>query len=266
VIENINLNIKKLYTPVYRIIEFDRIIEILESGQNCFSRPSNWDDPFESLLSFVDIQRSDNYYNRPINDFGLYVYAQCRTFLEENDLLWRVYSPNKDGVRIKSTPSKLIDSLKNSLVVRSIQAQPQVLEIFYSPSGDEKEPVYEEIKAFFGEVEYLSFDAISEYLKSINKDSEFSDLVKSILIKREPFKNEEEVRVGIYHLNDLDPISLFYGEKRFYYDFNINEIFDEVVFDPRITTQKFNGLKDLIINLGYKNKISRSTIYDRPNS
>lgn len=261
--ENINLSIKKLYTPVYRIIDFDRLIQILETKKNSLSRPSNWDDPFENLLNYVQIKQSDNYYNKPINNFGFYIYAQCWTFLEENDLLWKVYSPDKDGVRIKSTPIKLINSIKNSAVVKKIITAPVRMETFYS-KDDGEETVYEEIKPFFGQVNYLSFDEISQYLKIIKKNSEFSELIQSILIKREPFKNEEEVRIGVYHFNDLDSFEMFFSDNRFYYDFNINEVFDEIVFDPRISLQKFEGLKEVVIKLGFKNTISRSTIYDRP--
>jgi hypothetical protein len=116
---NINLSEEKLNANIFRIISFDRLLEILESGKNTLSRPENWDDPFEKLLSLVNVEGD---YDFPIKTFGYYIYAQCWTFSEENDLLWRVYSPERDGVRIKSTPLKLINSLKKSPTIISINS------------------------------------------------------------------------------------------------------------------------------------------------
>ena len=276
--ENINLSKEKLNAHIFRIINFDRFIEILESRKNTLSRPENWDDPFEKLLSLVNV---DGYYYFPIKEFGYYIYAQCWTFSEENDLLWRVYSPERDGVRIRSTPLKLLNSLKKSSTIISIKENPTILEEWVLNTDDETEyvetpdgepvPIKEtrvinqEILPFIGQVEYLNVKEIWNYLIGINKDSSLVDLIKSILIKREPFKNEEEVRFGVYNLDTLETSLLKLGRSRFSYEFDINETFEEIVFDPRISKNKYDGLKDLIIKMGFKNPILRSNIYDKPN-
>lgn len=277
--ENINLTQEKLNTPIFRIISFDRLTEILESKKNSLSRPENWDDPFEKLLSLVSIEGA---YDLPINTFGYYIYAQCWTFSEENDLLWRVYSPERDGVRIRSTPSKLLNSLKKSSTINSIKQNPVILdqwtvnieeetEYVETPEGDlvpimNTIVINQVILPFIGQVNYLTVKEIWNYLSKINKDSDLEELIKSILIKREPFRNEEEVRFGVYNLDTLEPSFLKLGSGRFSYEFDINKTFEEIVFDPRISKKKFDGLKDLIIKMGFTNPILRSSIYDKPSS
>lgn len=275
--ENLNLPEEKLNANIYRIINFDRLIEILESKKNTLSRPENWDDPFEKLLSIVSV---DGDYDMPVKNFGKYIYAQCWTFSEENDLLWRVYSPERDGVRIRSTPSRLLNSLKKSSTIQAIEQNPKILEEFAMTTVDETEfvetpegervPIMNTIKIqqviqpFIGQVEYLTIKEIWNYLDRINGNSNYYDLIRSILIKREPFKNEEEIRFGIYNLDTLEQTQITNSNSRFNYEFNVNETFEEIVFDPRITPTKFNGLKDLVLKLGFKNPILRSTIYDKP--
>jgi len=275
--DTINLTQEKLNTPIFRIINFDRLTEILESKKNTLSRPENWDDPFENLLSLVNVQGA---YDMPIKTFGYYIYAQCWTFSEENDLLWRVYSPERDGVRIRSTPLKLLNSLKKSSTINSIKQNPAILEQWAiqteeeadyveTPDGDllpilETMTLEQVILPFIGRVEYLTVKGIWKYLSRINEDSNFEDLIKSILIKREPFKNEEEVRFGVYNLYTLEPSFLKFGDGRFSYEFDINETFEEIVFDPRISKVKFEGLKNLIIKMGFNNPVLRSSIYDKP--
>ena len=268
--DNINLSIKELYTPIYRIVEFDRFVSMLESSENCLTRPALWDDPFEDILHFTQQHGKIRFSDSPANYFGSYVFAQCWTFLEENDLMWRVYSPDKDGIKLKSTPHKLLNSLNNSKKISKIINEPEVIDYIYKPEAiDEhngtpiqevEEDIYEELKVFIGKVEYFTLDEIAQYLKGITGKSPIEDLVKSVFIKREPFKNEEEVRVGIYYFN-----AVFSGlYERVNYDININEFIDEVVFDPRISYYKYKGLSKLLLDMGYTNPIKRSTIYDIP--
>ena len=48
------------------------------------------------------------------------LYGQCWTKTRESDAMWRIYSPNKNGVRIMTTPRKLLTAL---LIHANINAQ-----------------------------------------------------------------------------------------------------------------------------------------------
>jgi hypothetical protein len=249
-IENINLNDKKLVKPIYRIIEYERFIELLSMKSNCLSNPILWDDPFECLLRHIKIDKT---WPSILGYYSNFLYAQCWSFSEENDLLWRVYSPKRTGVRIKSTPIKIINSIKN---IHGLTQSSYDGKHFHGP-------IAKSFKAFIGEVEYLSIIEIRKYLESTKSNPSFNNLIKSILIKREPFQNELELRVGAYFVKTTEAESLIPEVQRFYYKFDF-EYIEEVVFDPRIQQSTFKTYKDEIMSLHYKGRIARSTIYDKP--
>jgi hypothetical protein len=107
----LNLPMSHIDRPVYRIISVKRVIELFQRRQNVLVKPSLWDDPFENFIlnSHILIEgrkltlRSRNY-----------VYGQCWTRHAASDAMWRIYSPEKNGVRIRSTPRRLAEGLAAS--------------------------------------------------------------------------------------------------------------------------------------------------------
>jgi hypothetical protein len=250
-IENKNLDDKKLVTPIYRIIEYERFIELLKSRHNCLSNPSLWDDPFECLLRIIKLDKTWPF---KIEYFSKFLYAQCWSFSEENDLLWRVYSPKGTGVRLKSIPIKIINSIKQ--ITNSLDHKIINNKYVY-------DPIVKLFKPFIGKVEYHTSDEIRRYLESTKGNPDFNNLIKSTLIKREPFQNEQELRVGVYFMKLKEAKTLLPQQTRFYYSFDFNDI-EEVVFDPRIQQKAFDEYKDELKGLHYKGRILRSTIYNKP--
>lgn len=262
--ENFNLSEDEMNSPIYRIIDYDRLIEMIESKENLLSRPSLWDDPFENLLRHARIQGQSSLYDYP-GVFGESIYAQCWSFSEENDLLWRAYSQNKDGVRLKSTPKRLLESVVGSERVIEINTNPETETDFVENFKKEleiEEVISEHISVFIGKVQYLKIEEIKKYLSYISLSAKYQDIIRSVFIKREPFQDEREVRLGISYSNSFYANNPEWIENRFSYDIDINQLIDEIVFDPRISNYKFRGLKMVLLELGYINEISRSSIYD----
>jgi hypothetical protein len=115
----LNIKDEDLDKEIYRIMPIHQLLEIFETKQLTLVKPSMWDDPFENLLLNVS----------PVRDA---VYGQCWTLHKETDAMWRIYSQNKQGAKVKTTIRKLIEAL---------QLQ----------SGQ-----YLKIQCFIGEVEYLT--------------------------------------------------------------------------------------------------------------
>lgn len=253
-IDNINIPDYELDKSIYRIVPFDRFMETLEKRTNTFVRPHLWDDPFENILTFPSlVKKTNNHYME-----HYFVYAQCWSFSGENDLLWRVYSPNSDSVRIKSTPRKLLESLKNSKVINQILNTPNPIYI------DEALSIDEEIDGFIGEVKYLPYDKMKTYLAERIYKTSLHSFFETLLIKRKAFQNEEEFRIGIRHLWGIDYFELELSNDVFKYDVNVNSLIDEVVFDPRVSDYKFKSFKEQIQKQGFGNPISKSSLYDMP--
>ena len=82
---------------LYRILSFDRVVQILRSDDWYFAHPSAWEDPYE---------------RRDTSILGGRLRAQCWCRNGVSDAMWRIYSPDKLGVRIRVSASRLKDSLK----------------------------------------------------------------------------------------------------------------------------------------------------------
>lgn len=253
-IQNLNISDDILDKSIYRIIPFERFMETLEYGVNILVRPNLWDDPFENLLTLPSPSRKTQQH---VNE-KYYIYAQCWSFSGENDLLWRTYSKNSDSVRIRSTPRKLIHSIISSDQMYKIKNTPNP--IYY----DDDVHIDEEIHAFIGKVKYLSYEEIAEYIKERIYKNDLNSYFETLLIKREAFRNEEELRIGVRHFFAYEDIMLMLSDEYFKYDIKINEVIEEVVFDPRISDYKFKGLRNQIGKFGFQNTVLKSSLYDIP--
>jgi hypothetical protein len=93
---------------IYRIISLERLLELFATERNTLVKPEKWEDTFENFIlkSKVRLLSGEvikyNIHNR--------IYGQCWTSQTASDAMWRIYSPNKDGVRIRTTIRKLLKS------------------------------------------------------------------------------------------------------------------------------------------------------------
>jgi hypothetical protein len=97
-------------TPVYRVFQIDRLISLFSDNVNTLVKPILWDDPFENFILQQDATtQSGNIVE--VSAHRETFYGQCWTLnANETDALWRIYSPNKIGVRVKTTLAKLWNS------------------------------------------------------------------------------------------------------------------------------------------------------------
>ena len=196
----INLKRSELDKPIYRVMPVYRLLECLEQKSLALVEPEKWDDPFENLLlkGFIKHSSTDAITNKIFRNS---VYGQCWTYHRETDAMWRIYSPDKQGVKVKTTIRGLLDSL------------------IYS-SGDESSRA-----CYIGKVQYLTQKDLVFKLSGIS-GMYGKNAAESLLYKRTEFKHEREVRL-IYTMQSKD-INI--------YKFNIepNDLFNEIVFDPRM--------------------------------
>lgn len=89
-----------------------------------------WDDPFENFI----LQGRGRTSNGRTVSFGMResLFGQCWTLNWESDAMWRIYSPDKNGVKIRTTIKKLFESIYNAI-----------------PTGKRN------VSCFIGKVEYL---------------------------------------------------------------------------------------------------------------
>lgn len=172
---------------------------MLANEANVLVKPSKWEDPFENF-----ILRADK------------IYGQCWTLQTASDAMWRIYSPNADAVRIRSTVRRLLESLT--------QARG-------SSAGTE---------TFIGKARYLSSQKLMAYAKTIQHKAHPNPgiLASTLLVKRPAFKHEREIRLVFGPRSPRD-----HQSELFSYKINPQHLIDQVMIDPRVSASKAVSLK-----------------------
>ena len=98
-------NIKQDYF-VYRYFSIESFIYLLESKKLTFTHVNEWDDPWENILSNSITEKDDGTFEKSIYKASDYIYGQCWTRKEESDAMWRIYSPQKTGIKIRVSIKK----------------------------------------------------------------------------------------------------------------------------------------------------------------
>ena len=228
--------------PIFHFISFDRGFEILKQRKLVLSSPSKWPDPFENILFRQPIEWD----GQQVSIGSLSLYASCWTLLAESDALWRIYSSDKKGIRIRSTPRKLL---------KAIAASPGI------HAGK---------TTFFGKVTYVSQSELvqmlddSAFIKKLFIDESFRGHAKSILFKRNEFSHEAEARLIFAPKDGLAPCPPRY-EPFCAFSIDPPQIIDEITLDPRLGFREFMELSAKICDLEFPpGKINRSRLYKHP--
>ena len=230
---------KNFNVPIYRIIPFYRLLEILKTNQLYVSQTIQWEDTYENFLAKSNFKWG----KIPITyaNFLPCFYGQCWSLSKETDALWRIYSLDKCSVRIKTTICKLLSSSCN-------------------------EPNYIDFSTkirIVGKVTYFSKEQLAKWVNNENKGiiSE-ATLRESLFLKRKEFSHEKEVRLVIN--KTIDREDEFNGLQRKGIILNItsNDFIDEVMFDPRISNTEYETYLYTLKKIGYQNKISKSNLYN----
>ncbi len=261
----IQIGIEDENSPIYRIISVKRFLQILNEKRIPFVRPELWHDPFENF--FIRYVPSNYFEDRAIEwakkwfeDQGeklvidssgknkiKIVFGQCWTRNVENDVMWRIYTPNEDAVKLKSTAQKMTD-----LYLRNEHEKPRG---FGFVSG----------KVMYFSVEGLLED-INDTLRKPLLNVQNDIVIRPLLIKRDAFKHEEEIRfiVTVYKKAlDLDPGMANLDVLKM--DCDPNDFIEDVVLDPRLSQEDYLNYAEIFRKLGFTNPITKSTLYDPPN-
>lgn len=261
----INANIVDLTpdTPIYRIFKIERLLSALKERKLCLVRPKLWDDPFENFLFNASGVLDDGSIVsfKPIRK---QYYGQCWSLKEECDGLWRNYTSNSCKTCTKSDFNKRKGHSPISAKVKTTVSK--LMDAFY----DETNPFHYSCY-FIGKVRYCKIDEIVNYLKEANvTDDTNINQVLSLLIKRESFSYEEEVRL-IFSMPspesqiDINKIKNQWDYNSDVFNFSIkpNQLFDEIELNPWIDNQECASIINEIKKY-YDGNIVKSKLYNHP--
>lgn len=230
--ENYNpLNVSE-HTPLYRIVPFDSLLQMLNERTIVLVHTDRWEDVYENFLVNEVFMRAGR--EMPIYKLARRFYGQCWTSRMSSDALWRIYSQDRKSVRIKTTIGKLDDSL---------------------PS-DDKDGVF-----LIGKVEYYSQRKIEEdllVLEQVAMDQLSLLMLQSLFVKRSSFSHESEYKVVF--MSNSNP------ESRFdVISFPIDPLsfIESVCFDPRADDAYVDRCTKVLTGaFGFsKSRIKKSSLY-----
>jgi hypothetical protein len=147
---------------LYRIVSFDRAVQLLKSNELYFAHPSEWDDPYEQGLQ-----------HKNSHD----IFAQCWCRKAQSDAMWRIYSPHGVGVRIGTTRKRLRDALAKAKEEQGIWFKIQSVQYLYQ--------------------EELQFK-LRDSAKALQAEYSLVTAVAPLFLKRNAFSHEAEVRAVIH--------------------------------------------------------------------
>lgn len=214
----------ELNTPIYRIFKKEYFLDMLENNINTLVKPKLWDDPWENFLGKLF---GWSFLNN--------LYGQCWTLTPESDCMWRIYSTDKSGVKVKTTTGKLLCSLYDSIGEQGV------------------------IEAHIGKIIYSTDKEIENDYKTVELVSTGHTEVKQIFRKRLEFAHEQEVRLVYNAADDHNAID---DLKTYPVDFD--SLIDEIMLDPRMDKDLAKALKFSISKYKQDKKIVESKLYKIP--
>lgn len=247
-------------TPIYRIIKYKHLLELLKTRQLVISSPRKWDDPYENIYlkaeKYMLIVDDENVLThvKGINSKVMEesIYGQCWSLMPESDALWRIYSdPEKEiAVKIKTTAQKLYGEIDKNKEKNEFKGIP-----------------------YIGKVHYISEGLIADFIQEKYRETHNTQhglILNPLLSKREEFSHEAEVRL-LYNLTFEDiinePKELFSNQHDFpnHISLSINpdKMIEEIVFDPRISDDIFDKCREEL-NACCKINAYKSSLYNAP--
>lgn len=210
---------------LYRILSFDRAVQIFEQGELHFAQPSTWPDPYEVSLVHSNSHK---------------LFGQCWGTRGVSDAMWRIYSTNHLGVRISTSTRKLKKAIASELIRRGFELRMQ-------------------------NVDYLNphdlRGKVSKISKELAENFNVQQAMDVLFLKRVAFDYESEYRVVIY-CPDATKVLARQGIK---IQVDPHELIDSVLLDPRAPDELIAALSFYFKGkLKFAKRVQRSVLYKPP--
>jgi hypothetical protein len=203
------------------------IREMFTGRKLAFCSPRLWDDPFENIVSTCQVvDKSTKPWTVTIlGSQRRSIWGQCWSLAVESDALWRIYSAvrkdpvtgqnealDDEGLKIRTSPAKVMHVLQSAPDMKGVEA------------------------AFIGVVRYLPEEvALQNIANEVGRSKTLAystpeGHAASLLVKRDAFKHEYEVRVVLVGAASSESTA-----KVVKVDIDPNVLIEEIILDPRLT-------------------------------
>lgn len=219
VLDDLNEN-----TSLFRFMDLKQFLALIEKKKTYLTRIIEWEDPWEAPLRNLPTSREGSL------EHSLYssdedIYGQCWTRVE-TDAMWRIYSPNKDGIMIE-TKVKKINNLNN--LPRSCLAP----------------------------IQY--FDKLKNGIEELQQ-KKYPQLYHSVFLKRRAFEHENEVRLVANYQHEN--IERKHSPKIIEIPIDPIEFIISVTVDPRADEWYVETVRLYCKRFGFKFIVHKSDLYE----
>lgn len=230
-------------TIVWRYIDFTKFVDLITSSNLFFCRADNFDDPFEGIFRLKDYEDTKGMFESEHLTKKFYFLNCWHINQHQSDAMWRIFLKTGNGIAIKSTVGKIIDSLK-----------------------DTHDDVY------IGRVYYRDFENLTFHDLMFEPQNRIyggqGGSLSQYNYKRISFEHEKELR--LFHINTPIPHTKIKGipreplpYKRVHVD--LRDLIQEIVIAPFADKWFKEMVQRLIDKLEMNFTISKSKLYDLKN-
>lgn len=248
---------------LWRYMDFNKFISLLETESLFFCRADKFSDPFEGTIPKKEAEyRESSFrqiidaYNEPFktDKFNKWE-AESIDFIKrtrigtvincwhinnyESDSMWRLYLKTNEGVAVQTTPQRLFDSF--------IQAQDKI---------------------FPSKVRYIDFENDMFYHET-EYPVESVNTLTPFLHKRVEFNSENEFRI----FQEIKDVMFYQGVS--YWDnkenhigiftkINVIKLIEKVHFHPTLAEKQQKKIELIAKNLGYNLNFEKSSMQKQP--
>ena len=225
VTNNINTN-----ANLYRYMSLAQFISLVENQKLFLKKVKSWDDTWEAPDDQLPTIMDDGSKEYSESLIVKSTVGQCWTYEKNSDAMWRIYSPDRQGIMIETEVKNFfeIDNLKRAVLAKVI---------------------------YFNKSNYIE----KRYEIANNKSYHYAG---EMALKREAFKHENEVRLLVC-LQGYKEIDNWCDIPVVGFGINPSTFLKSITFDPRAddwfvdTMKKYCESKSLIC------PIEKSTLYEK---
>ncbi len=229
IVHKLDLNV-----PIYKFMPLQYVLTLLHNQSLYFQKTDSWEDPYENFFLKQDFRMNDG---TPVDATTMIkgIFGMCWTTKRESDALWRIYSPDKRAVRIRTTADKLFRTI-------------------YRDDADCSH-------AYIGKVIYRE---IAELERKLHDSVPINPLflnemwTQSMFVKRQEFSHEEEVRAIL----TFSAQEVQYNRDHLDYPINVQNFVEELTLDPRLKQDEDEEIAIRLIEAGANpDIINQSQLY-----
>jgi hypothetical protein len=227
---------------LHRIELLERFFQILDNKEMVMVQPQCWTDPMENIVFNARIIKNGKRFEHPAKDK---IYGQCWSYDEDSYALWQIYTTKADANGItKRHPGVRITTHLDRL---------------HQISDHNNGLFYYGVVDYLTQKELLGLPKNEAFVKCLMSDEINEDQITSLLIKRNSYNYEKEVR-----LLAVPDESLVDPKNRRICRIKINplEFISSVRLDPSLTIAEAKELKSKLVDqYGFKpTAIKQSTL------